>query len=241
MRENELACLNRVKDGFINYTSIKKEFDNSDYLIMSSILSAAQQNEKHNDFPDFFFNDGIIEHFEVTASEETRKGSQYKADDAYCQREKDKHFKQLDREFMESDYHSGTITTQTVEDTYKCFSYKAFAKSFKRNTDKHLVSLRKSLYGDKIVVFLIEQQGARLCIYANNQFYKFYTLSEDKNLLLYIKENMSDVNYIIFTASDSCEILDLSKIDMMISRAKDKQDIRGGTQRNISLKLYIDM
>ena len=241
MRDNELACLNRVKDGYINHTSIKKEFDNSDYLMMESILTSAHQNEKHSDFPDFFFDGGIIEHFEVTASDETRKGSQYKVDDAYCQREKEKHFKQLDKEFIESPHHPGTMATQTVEDTHECFSYEAFKESFKRNTNKHLVSLRKSLYNGKIVVFLIEQQGARLCIYANNRFCKFYTLSEDKNLLLYIKENISDVNYIIFTASDSYEILDLSKIDSMISRAKDNQDIRGGTQRNISLKLYIDM
>ena len=241
MRENELACLNKIKDNYIKHTGIKKDFDNSDYLIMESILTSAHQNEKHSDFPDFFFDGGIIEHFEVTASDETRKGSQYKVDDAYCQREKEKHFKQLDKEFMESPHHPGTMTTQSVEDTHECFSYEAFKKSFKRNTNKHLVSLRKSLYNGKIVVFLIEQQGARLCIYANNRFYKFYTLSEDKNLLVYIKENMSDVNYIIFTASDSYEILDLSKIDSMISRAKDNQDIRGGTQRNISLKLYIDM
>ena len=241
MRDNELACLNRVRDGYIYHASIKKEFDNSDYLIVSSILTSAYQNEKRSDFPDFFFDGGIIEHFEVTASNETRKGSQYKVDDAYCQREKEKHFKQLDKEFIESPHHPGTMTTQTVEDTHECFSYEAFKKSFKRNAHKHLVSLRKSLYNGKIVVFLIEQQGARLCIYANNSFYKFYTLSEDKNLLLYVKENMSDVNYIIFTASGSYEILDLSKIDSMISRAKDNQDIRGGTQRNISLKLYIDM
>ena len=241
LRKNELDCLNKIKDSFIYFKGIMKVFDNSDYLTTESILSSAHQNEKHSDFPDFFFDGGIIEHFEVTASDETRKGSQYKVDDAYCQREKEKHFKQLDNEFMKSPHHLGTMTTQTVEDTHECFSYEAFKKSFKRNTDKHLVSLRKSLYNGKIVVFLIEQQGARLCIYANNHFYKFYTLSDDKSLLLYIKENMSDVNYIIFTASDSYEILDLSKIDMMISSAKDGQDIRGGTQRNITLKLCIDM
>ena len=66
-------------------------------------------------------------------------------------------------------------------------------------------------------------------------------LSEDKNLLLYIKENMNDVNFIIFTVSDSYEIIDLSKIDALISTAKEKQDIRGGRQRNITLKLYNDI
>lgn len=241
MRDNELACLNKIKDAYINYGVLKKEFDNSDYLIMESVFNSAYQNKEHNNFPDFFFDSGIIEHFEVTASEETRKGSKYKIDDVGKKKETDQYFNELDEEFLQSEHHPGTFVTKSREDTHECFSYEAFEKSFKRNTNKHLVSLRKSLYNDKIVVFLIEQQGARLCIYANDRFYKFYTLSEDKNLLLYIKENMGGVNYIIFTASDSYEILDLAKIDVMIARAKDELDIRGGKQRNISLKVYIDM
>lgn len=109
MRDNELACLNKVKDSYINHNAMEKEFDNSDYLTMKSILNSARQNKNHNDFPDFFFDGGIIEHFEVTASDETRKGSQYKIDDARCQREADKHFKQLDKEFIESPHHPGTM------------------------------------------------------------------------------------------------------------------------------------
>ena len=162
MRDNELACLNRVKDSFIYHRGIKKVFDNSDYLTMESILGSARQNENHNDFPDFFFDGGIIEHFEVTASDETRKGSQYKIDDAYCQRENDKHFKQLDKEFIESPHHPGTTRTETVEDTHECFSYESFIKSFKRNVEHHLDSLKKSKYVNEVVVFMIEQKGASL-------------------------------------------------------------------------------
>ncbi len=194
MRGNELACLNRVKDSFINRFAIKKVFDNSDYLTMKSILSSARQNENHNDFPDFFFDGGIIEHFEVTASDETRKGSQYKIDDAYCQREKDKRFKQLDKEFIESPHHPGTMRTETVEDTHECFSYGSLIKSFKRNVEHHLDSLKKSKYVNEVVIFLIEQQGASLGVYINNVFNRFYKLSEDKNILEYIKEILTDVD-----------------------------------------------
>ena len=241
MRDNELICLNSVKDSFINHRGIKKVFDNSDYLTMELILGSAHQNENHNDFPDFFFGGGIIEHFEVTASDETRKGSQYKIDDAYCQRENDKHFKQLDKEFIESLYHPGTMTTQTVEDTHECFSYESFVKSFKRNAEHHLDSLKKSKYTNQIVVFLIEQQGASLGVYLNNKFNRFYMLSEDKNILEYIKETLTNVDYIIFIATDRYEVIDLSKIDVLIQRAKIGLDIRGGRQKNVSLKLYIDI
>ena len=74
LRKNELDCLDKIKDGFIYFKGIKKEFDNSNHLTTESILTSARQNENHNNFPDFFFNGGIIEHFEVTASDETRKG-----------------------------------------------------------------------------------------------------------------------------------------------------------------------
>ncbi len=241
LRQNELDCLNKIKDSFIYFKGIKKVFDNSDCLRMKSILCSAHQNEKHSDFPDFFFDGGIIEHFEVTASDETRKGSQYKIDDAYCQREKEEHFKQLDKEFLQSPHHPGTMTTQTVEDTYKCFSYESFVKSFKRNAKHHLKSLRNSEYTNQLVVFLIEQESASLCIYANGVFNRFYKLSEDKKLLQYIKATLVDVDYIVFNATDAYEVIDLSKIDSMIADAKENLDIRGGRQKNVTIKLYIDL
>jgi len=241
LRQNEVDCLNKVKNSFIYFKGIKKEFDNSDHLTMESILNSAHQNESHNDFPDFFFGGGIIEHFGVTASDETRKGSQYKIDDAYCQREKDKHFKQLDKEFIESPHHPGTMRTKMVEDTHKCFSYESFIKSFKRNVEHHLDSLKKSKYVNEVVVFLIEQQGASLGVYTNNIFNRFYMLSEDRNILEYIKETLTDVDYIIFIATNRYEVIDLSKIDVLIRRAKTGLDIRGGRQKDVSLKLYIDI
>ena len=240
-RQNELECLNKIKDSFIFFRGIKKVFDNSDYLTMESILGSAHQNEKRSDFPDFFFDGGIIEHFEVTASDETRKGSQYKVDDAYFQREKEKHFKQLDKEFMESPHHPGTMTTQTVEDTHECFSYESFVKSFKRNVEHHLKSLRNSEYANQVVVFLIQQEYASLGVYINDVFNRFYKLSEDKKLLQYIKETLTDVDYIIFNATDAYEVIDLSKIDLIIARAKENLEIRGGRQKNVSIKLYIDL
>lgn len=241
MRINELNCFTKIKESYFKHIGAKKEFDNSDYLTMASIFNGTHQNEKQNEFPDFLFDDGAIEHFEVTASKETRKGSKYTIDDIKKNKDTEQYFDELDKEFLKSNYHPGELITASREDVHKCFSYDAFTKSFKRNTSKHLVSLRKSSYCEKIVIFLIEQQGARLCVYRNNIFDKFYQLSDDKNLLIYIKDNMSDVNYIIFTAADAYEILDLSKIDTLISNAKENQDIRGGTRRNVSLKLYNDI
>ena len=88
---------------------------------------------------------------------------------------------------------------------------------------------------------MIEQQGASLGVYIDNIFSRFYMLSEDRNILEYIKETLTDVDYIIFIATDRYEVIDLSKIDVLIQRAKTGLDIRGGRQKNVSLKLYIDI
>jgi len=88
---------------------------------------------------------------------------------------------------------------------------------------------------------LIEQQGASLGVYINNKFNRFYMLNEDKNILEYIKETLTDVDYIIFVATGRYEVIDLSKIDGLIQRAKIGLDIRGGRQKNVSLKHYIDI
>lgn len=241
LRQNEIDCLNKIKESFIYSKGVKKVFDNSDYLTMESILNSARQNENHNDFPDFFFGGGIIEHFEVTASDETRKGSQYKINDAQCQREIKKYFKEIDKEFINSPYNPGTIRTETIEDLHECFSYESFIKSFKRNVEHHLDSLKKSKFVNEVVVFLIEQQGASLGVYINNIFNRFYMFSEDRNVLEYIKEKLADVNYIIFLDVDRYEVIDLSKIDVLIQRAKTNLDIRGGRQNNVSLKICMDI
>jgi hypothetical protein len=78
-------------------------------------------------------------------------------------------------------------------------------------------------------------------VYINNIFDRFYMLSEDRNILEYIKETLTDVGYIIFISTDRYEVIDLSKIDALIQRAKIGLDIRGGRQKNVSLKLYIDI
>lgn len=240
MRENEIHCLNKIRNSFINSTGLKKEFDNSDYFTMKSILNSARHNENHSEFPDFFFDGGIIEHFEVSASNETKDGSKYRVEDFKKRKEAKKYFEELDREFLESERQPGRFFSESKKMVHQCFSYEAFVNSFRRNVGKHILSLRKSNCGTKAIVFLIEQPAGRLCVYVNDEFDRFYMLSEDRNLLSLIKESMRGVNYIIFNAIDSYEILDLSKVDDLISKAKSDLDIRGGNQINLSVKIYGD-
>lgn len=242
LRQNELNCLNLIKDNFFMLSQkANKVFDNSDFPKMAKILDGARHNENHNDFPDFFFDGGIIEHFEVTSSNETnKKGSEYRTEEASNKRKTDNYFKQCDKEFIKGPHKPNTMRTATVEETYECFSYDGFVKSFKKNSEKHLNSLKKSNYKKQIVVFLIEQDSGALTVYEHNHINGFYKLSEDKKLLQYVKDAFVDVDYIIFKAPDMYEIIDLAKIDSVISAAKDELDIRPERQTNTSLRVYIN-
>lgn len=240
MRKNEIDCLNKVRDGFFRAFGTTKEFDNSNPVVMETILTTAQHNEKHNEFPDFFFDGGIIEHFEVTASKENRKGSKFRIEDAKSGKETKQLFDGLKQKHLESDFRPGALSTFSKTDTFDDFSYEAFVDSFKKNAKKHIEALRKSNHTGR-VVFLVEQLDARLSIFENNVFNRFYYLHEDRNLLSYIRESLKGVNYIIFYSSGSYEIIDLGRVGRLIEKSKDNLDIRGGRYCSVSLLLTLDL
>lgn len=47
---------------------------NQQHIELQKWLKAAKPNQNSNEFPDFIFEDGFIEHFAVTSSSEGRKG-----------------------------------------------------------------------------------------------------------------------------------------------------------------------
>ncbi len=154
LRENELQCLNKLKDSFADgiKQTLFEEFNNSNNLFINNCLSSAFHND-NDTFPDFFFNGGIIEHFEVTPSRENRKGSQYKIDVLNEQKTNDEYFEQLDKEFVNSVFNSGKYYVKSRETEYDYFSYNLFLHSFKKNVFKHLHSLRNSQYANKKLYF----------------------------------------------------------------------------------------
>ena len=77
--EKELYCLNKVKsfisledDALINNSFGLLENERKEII---EIINEAKPNPSSSEFPDFIFNDGFIEHFQVTSSKVTKKGS----------------------------------------------------------------------------------------------------------------------------------------------------------------------
>lgn len=240
-RSNELNCLNNIRNALKSENSFHVETSNCDTKVIADALETIVVPQDANRFPDFVFDGGILEHFSIAGYKESVKGSEYKIEESKRNKETKIFSKEEDKKFLYSSRSPGTFYSVNRENTYNNSTYENFIFSFKRNFDNHFVSLQKSKYINETVIFLIEQEDSRLGIYEDNIFKRFYLLSEDKTILMYLKEKFPLVNYVIFISMDSVEILDLSNLESLIDNANENLDIRGGRKRDSFLKIYLDL
>lgn len=240
-RENEKRCLEDIKNSLLGTTNISV-YSNCDLEPFSRYIFSAKPNMNSNVFPDFVFDGGGIEHFELTSSRETRKGSDFKIEESDNKKISDEYHTKIKEEFASSEYRPYTVASRSYEEIYDSFSYEDFLKSLERNIKKHMDSLKKSKYEKKmIIMFLMEQQTARLWIDEGVVPIKFYELHKDKRALEIIKENCSDVNYLIYFVSDSIEIIDINKINELLLNACVHRNVKGGRLIKQEVTLFLDL
>lgn len=87
----------------------------------------------------------------------------------------------------------------------------------------------------------MEQQTARLWIDEGIVPISFYELHRDKKALLILKQHCNSVNYIIYFVADSVEVLDLSKINDLLSKSLVYKNVKGGRLIKHQLNLLIDL
>lgn len=181
-----------------------------------SYLSSAKSNPKPNDFPDFVFDGGFIEHFQVTSAKETSKGDKYKIAESQFEKDSQEHFDKVKEEYLSSAPSPRTLTTDVLEMESPECSYEYFVDSFKRNFEKHLESLDK-YDGDKSVgIFLIEHKCARIIILCDGKFAGFYSIKCDKDLLSYLNGYADKLKYLIYFCGNSYEVIEFSKISKLL-------------------------
>ena len=239
-RENEKECLEVLKNAILGKNNVNI-YCNSEIRHILRYVFAAKENPNTNDFPDFIFDDGGIEHFQLTSSKETKKGSEFKIEESRNRQIKEDYEAELKKEFLQSDYVPGTMSTSDYEETYESFTYEDFLSSLQRNVSSHVDSLEKCHYENKVVFFLMEQQTARLWIDEGVVPIKFYELHKDKRALLIIKELCRSVNYLVYLVSDSVEIIDLSKIDDLLENAITYKNVKGGRLIKHQINLFINL
>lgn len=235
-RKNETECIENILELYS-----KAVFDNVGKTAFHAIFDTVKPNNRVNDFPDFFFEGGVLEHFEVSAGKEGRKGSSFKIGQAKSQREDNKETEEANKVFMESERHPQTCYVLSQTHKYENFSYQCFLESLKKNLESHIRSFLKSGAVGKAVVFVIENQSGQLTVWKDGRFIGFQCLAQDRGALEILREAAGKVRYVFYVSADRLECIDLSKIEGLIKSAPSGLDIRVGRKIEASIHLYIDL
>ena len=206
---------------YLFYTNIKYEYlfglTQEDVKEIVNILRKWEPNRKPSEFPDFVFDNGFIEHFQITSSLETKKGAQQIINEKDFERKT----KQTQKEFINQ-----CEKTPSFEKVRSCsssmqnpeHSHDYFIKSVKENLTHHLESLDKYNGNKEIGILMIENTEFALSMLENifeewldgmshgdlrkQQSFMCYRLSRDKKLLNYFYSFRNKIKYIIYCYTD---------------------------------------
>ena len=229
------------------FEQVKKLSNDKNDMRLLSFLNKASANSESSLFPDFLFDGGFIEHFQVSAANENKIGSAHNIAVNDFERESRATFEQEKNEFLQSPPRKnpviGTYDLKVTkhEMVGPKYNYESFVKSFKRNFEKHITSLQKYT-GDKANgIFLIELVGANITAMQNGQFLEFYRLAIDRELLTYINQYAEYLKFIIFVSADSYEILEMNEIPKLLDNLPHGLTFGVGRFINEKLSLFIDI
>ena len=165
--EKEINCLTRVKQ---NLGRNSVHYFCSDPQKIIRILKSARPNPAQSNFPDFLFENGFIEHFQITASIETRKGAEHRQRQAQFCKEAEQRFQRMGRELNDAPP-ANNLTREICEMEAPPYSYEMYEASFRKNWQHHINSLQKYTGCRDVGIFLMEYQGPflRQCSTAGSQ------------------------------------------------------------------------
>ncbi len=237
-RQNELNCLENSKKFISTNDSVYK------------YLKLAMPNNNVNNFPDFVFDCGFIEHFQVTSANENRNGDKHHIAESEFEREGEKILNELQLEYEKLEPCSGRLITDVLVMNCPEYSYDNFAESFKHNIENHIRSM-ENYHGDKSVgIFLIEYFGARIKVIKEDRFLEFYKIKDDKDMLLYLQDFADRLKYIIcfwgdtqgdISGDSSCEVVELSRIQEMILKVPQNIVFEMGRMKVMKHCLFLDL
>lgn len=191
-------------------------------------LNESKENIKPSEFPDFIFEKGFIEHFEITSSNETRKGSTKKIDQFLFNKDIIPKIEEFNRSCDNMEV--GETRSESWSKKDVSHSYENLTKSFKNNLTKHIGSADNYSGKKDFKIYLVEYGdfGIEMCedIDSNPDYFAKnkrkpehcwnYRLSKDKNMLKYIYDYKDNIDYIIMNYHDYCEIIKVASIPLTI-------------------------
>lgn len=237
--EQESRCLAWVKEHLYGPDT---RFFCRDWRKAAAMIECATPNLEASKFPDFVFEDGFIEHFQITASKENKKGSCHKQTQAEFHREMDYVQEKLRQELEQIPLPmKNTISVLPYEMDTPEYSYEMFQSSFRKNWEHHIRSLEKYTGAKNIGIFLVEYVGPLFKTMRGGEFAYFYQLQEDVAMLRFLDAYKEQVSYVVFTDGQYCEVIDLQQIPMLIKQAPKDISFEAGRYSQEYLMIVTDI
>ena len=223
--EREQACLDIIKKNYkkVRFYGLSVE----DLNLLKKCLFSAIPNPESSRFPDFIFNDGFIEHFQVTSSKTNRRGAVHQKEYAFYRKKTDAAIKEFAEEMNE---HPSFDVIQERHWSFEqpVHSYENLLYSFKSTWNSHIESLNKYPKNYETGIFLVDYPEFALAMHENShaevkeglcygdlreqQNFKSYRLSRDKMMLDYLYTYKEQIAFVIYLYYDGCEVIKLENI-----------------------------
>ena len=200
-------------------------------LEFANIIRAAKPNPSSSKFPDFIFDNGFIEHFQITSSQITRKGAFHARKESEFQRRVERETEELKKKWNETPSFD-RVRSESWAFQNPAHSYTFLIDSFKQNWERHLESYQKYSGKKDIGIFMIEYPETALAMCENvygrwidgmaqgdmreQESFKDYRLSRDKKLLKYIYDFNKIIKYVIFVNPVRCDVIRTKNIPYLI-------------------------
>ena len=228
--EQEKACFSLVQQYL--HTKVKyfgcsvQDIDNIEKIFKNSF-----PNPQSNLFPDFMFENGFVEHFQISSGRNTKNGSEHKRDHSKF----DTDFREGEKRFKEELANNPTLgECKTFSSTmqYKNHSYDNLVGSLKNSWTHHINSMQKYDGNKEIGIVLIEYNEMGLTMMEDcfadckselryGDLYKQehindYRISRDKNVLNYLYQYRDNIKYIVYICSHFIDIIATENIPEII-------------------------
>lgn len=203
----------------------------NDRVEFESIIRAAQSNPNASCFPDFIFENGFIEHFQITSSVSTRKGSTHTRKEREFRRKVDSETEEIKSEWNKTASFDA-VRSKTWNFFNPAHSHEYLVRSFKRNWEQHMKSYKKYEGAKRVGVFMIEYPEFALAMHENvyqgwingmsqgdmreQEEFKEYRLSRDKDLLQYVYQFKDEIKYVVFLNHTRFEVVCTENIPYLI-------------------------
>ena len=207
---------------------------------IACILKNAEPNPAPSEFPDFLFETGFIEQFQITASKETKKGALHRKEQERFYKEAEQRLQAM-REELEQAPPANELTYEICKMKAPMYSYEMYEHSFHKNWQHHMDSLEKYTGCREVGVFLISYRGPLFKTMRQGELLGFYHLHQDAGMLRYIEQYQDKLSYVVFEDGQNCEVIELEKIPALIEGVPCNIQFEPGRWRECRANLAVDI